>query len=439
LKIFDEILNLLDDLNLVLLDDLNLVKNDPKANCLIEKLKLQLKKEPQRKIVIFSEYRDTVKYLKDILDREFPNKVLSIVDNLSKKTIEEINKNFDASHPKEKQEDKYKILLASDMISEGFNLNRAGMVINYDIPWNPVRVIQRVGRINRISKKVFDELYIVNFFPTEKGAELVRSREIASNKMFLIHNTLGEDAKIFDIDEEPSASKLYEKIQQNPEEIEEESFYTKIYKEFNEIKKQYPELIKSLDNFPLRVKVAKKYLEDELFAFIKKGRLYIYSAKMDENLKYNYSPVTFEDVIDKVRCNYNESPVELSNNFWDLYEGIKNFKEGKSQMPLPENSIEQKAKNNLKTLIKLQNDKISTYKNFLNMLLEDIVDYGTLPDYTLRRITNLESESEDKIAKSIKEIEALKKELGENYLDKEKERQKNLKKEIIVAIENQKL
>jgi len=250
---------------------------------------------------------------------------------------------------------------------------------------------------------------------------------------------LGEDAKIFDIDEEPSASKLYEKIQQNPEKMEEESFYTKIYKEFNEIKKQYPELIKSLDNFPLRVKVAKEYSENELLIFIKKGRLYIYSAKMDENLKYNYSPVTFEDAINRIRCNYNEPPLELGNNFWDLYEGIKNFKEGKSQISLPENSIEQKTKNNLKTLIKLQNDKISTYKNFLNMLLEDIVDYGTLPDYTLRRITNLESESEDKIAKSIKEIETLKKELGENYLDKEKERQRNLNKEIIVAIENQKL
>jgi superfamily II DNA or RNA helicase len=431
LKMFDEILEIL--------NKLELVKDDPKANCLIEKLKLQLKKEPQRKIVIFSEYLDTVKYLKDILDRGFPNKVLSIVDNLSKKTIEEINKNFDASCPKEKQEDKYKILLASDRISEGFNLNRAGMVINYDIPWNPVRVIQRVGRINRISKKVFDELYIVNFFPTEKGAELVRSREIASNKMFLIHNTLGEDAKIFDIDEEPSASKLYKKIQQNPEEMEEESFYTKIYKEFNEIKEQYPELIKSLDNFPLRVKVAKKYLEDELLAFIKKGRLYIYSAKMDESLKPNYSPVTFEDAINRVRCNYNEPPLKWGDNFWDLYEGIKNFKEGKSQMSIPENSIEQKAKNNLRTLIKLQNDKISAYKNFLNILLEDIVDYGTLPDYTLRRIANLESESEDKIAKSTKEIEALKEELGENYLDKEKERQKNLNKEIIVAIENQKL
>ncbi len=432
-NLFDKILRSLDELKL------SDSKNDVKAESLVNHLKSQPKEELQRKIVIFSEYRDTVKYLKDILDREFPNKVLSIVDNLSQTTIEEINKNFDASYSKEKQKNKYKILLASDRISEGFNLNCAGMVINYDIPWNPVRVIQRVGRINRISKKVFDELYIVNFFPTEKGAELVRSREIASNKMFLIHNTLGEDAKIFDIDEEPSASKLYEKIQQNPEKMEEESFYTKIYKEFNEIKKQYPELIKSLDNFPLRVKVAKEYSENELLIFIKKGRLYIYSAKMDENLKYNYSPVTFEDAINRIRCNYNEPPLELGNNFWDLYEGIKNFKEGKSQISLPENSIEQKTKNNLKTLIKLQNDKISTYKNFLNMLLEDIVDYGTLPDYTLRRITNLESESEDKIAKSIKEIETLKKELGENYLDKEKERQRNLNKEIIVAIENQKL
>ena len=109
-------------------------------------------------------------------------------------------------------------------ISEGFNLNRAGMIINYDIPWNPVRVIQRLGRINRISKKVFDELYIVNFFPTEKGAELVKSREIAANKMFLIHTALGEDSKIFDVDEEPTAAGMFSRVQQNPDELEEESF-----------------------------------------------------------------------------------------------------------------------------------------------------------------------------------------------------------------------
>ncbi len=85
---------------------------------------------------------------------------------MSSSKLKELYENFDAFH--HKQEDKYDILLTSDKISEGFNLNRAGMVINYDIPWNPVRVIQRLGRINRIAKKVFDEVFIVNFSQPNK-------------------------------------------------------------------------------------------------------------------------------------------------------------------------------------------------------------------------------------------------------------------------------
>ena len=71
--------------------------------------------------------------------------------DLSARTIALINKNFDAAH--KNPTDDFDVLLSTDRISEGFNLNRAGMIINYDIPWNPVRVIQRVGRINRISKR----------------------------------------------------------------------------------------------------------------------------------------------------------------------------------------------------------------------------------------------------------------------------------------------
>ena len=63
----------------------------------------------------------------------------------------------------------YDILIATDAISEGFNLHRAGTIFNYDIPYNPTRVVQRFGRINRINKKVFNELYIFNYFPTEIG------------------------------------------------------------------------------------------------------------------------------------------------------------------------------------------------------------------------------------------------------------------------------
>jgi len=80
---------------------------------------------------------------------------------------------------------------------------------------------------------------------------------------------------------------------------------------------------------------------------------------------------------------------------------------------------------------------LAQYEQFIAMLLEDIRDYATLPDYTLRRIANLETTNGDKRAKLIAEIEQLKTELGADYLEKEKEQLKQTHKEIIIAIENQ--
>jgi len=434
LKLFDEIL--------VQLSTLDLVKNDPKTECLLENIKREIKQkplkgEPRRKIVIFSEYLDTVKYLTPILEKNFSKKVLVVASDLSAHKISQINKGFDASYPDQK--DEYDILLASDKISEGFNLNRAGLVINYDIPWNPVRVIQRVGRINRISRKVFTDLYIVNFFPTERGAELVKSREIASNKMFLIHSTLGEDAKIFDIDEEPTPSGLFNRIQQNPDEQEEESFYTKALKEYLKIKKAHPELISALKKYPPRIKVAKRYSENELLVFMRKGRLYIHGVRYDSDNKPDVYQTAFEDVFDKIVCSEDEKALSLSDNFWESYENVKKFKEFRA-IPPSEQSLEQKALNNLTTLInQIHTEHIMPHKDFLRILREDILDYGTLSDFTLRRIANMESADEAKLKRTVAEVITLKKELGEDYLQKEKAKQKDLSKEIIIAIENQKL
>jgi len=423
------------------LSALDLVENDPKVNCLLKNIKDVLKQktnkgEPKRKLIIFSEYLDTVKYLEPILEKQFGERLFVVAGDLSSAKISRLNKNFDASY--DNQENEYDILLASDRISEGFNLNRAGMVINYDIPWNPVRVIQRVGRINRISKKVFDELYIVNFFPTEKGSELVKSREIASNKMFLIHNTLGEDAKIFDIDEEPTPSGLYDRIQQNPDNLEQESFYIKVLTRYLEIKKENPSLIEDLKNFPPRIKVAKKYTENELLVFLKKGRMYIHGVKYDAGKDNRIYQATLEEVFDKISCARDENKLPLSSYFWDWYEKVKKFKEYQ-RIPTSEQSLEQKALNNLNTFIKNPWEELLPWLDFLRTLREDIIDYGTLSDYTMRRIANLENSDDTNRKKSVREISSLKDELGEDYLQREKERQKDLSKEIIIAIENQKI
>lgn len=407
--------------------NLGLTRSDPKLDKLVLEVQKLREKEPQRKIIIFSEYRDTVKYLGPILQEKFQNRVLVVAGNLTKLITENIYKNFDVSYPAEKQANNYDILVSTDRISEGFNFNRAGIIINYDIPWNPVRIIQRLGRINRISKKVFNSLYVVNFFPTEQGADFISSREIAANKMFLIHNALGEDSKIFDIDEEPSASSLYQKLQQNPDILEQESFYTKVLKEFEEIKNKYPNLVESLKNLPHRLKVAKKHKEEGLFVVLKKGKLFIYYKDYTTG---QLELRDLEEVIQNLKpFSHEEEAINLTERFWLEYEGIQNIQESGSKS-IPQNSLQQKAINKLKTFLqnKLETEEI---KNFIEMLLEDILEYGTLSEYTLRRIIEIDSQNYKEAVKSLME------ELGADYLDKEKERTKNLNKEIIVAIENQ--
>jgi len=426
-------------------EKLKFLNNDPKLKTLIEGIQKNIKKEPKRKIVIFSEYADTIEHINEFIENKklFNKRVLTIFGDLGKKDLVSIYENFDASYKEQKND--YDILLTTDKLSEGFNLNRAGMVINYDIPWNPVRVVQRLGRINRVSKKVFDELYIVNFFPTEKGATIDRSREIAAHKMFLIHNTLGEDSKIFEIDEEPSPAKLYQRLKANPDKQEESSFYTKALNIFSDIERKYPEVINSLNNFPPRVKVAKRFNENELFVFFKKERIFVLSAKKDSEEKDSIYSLPVEEAIEKIKCDFDEKRLELSESFWDNYEKIKEYKEYK-YIPQLEQSLERKAKDNLKTLIynldkeilEKYEKEILEFKNFLKALLEDIEDYGTLSDYTLRRIVNLDF-SEDKIKESLKEISKLRDGLGDDYLEKEKQKYKELQKEIIVAIENQKI
>jgi len=419
------------------LEKLNLVKNDPKPEELAKEIKKIFKEETKakkRKVVIFTEYIDTAAHLESKIKTHFPDRVLTVKGNLSQsKEVQSILTNFDAIY--KHQKDDYDILIATDRISEGFNLNRAGAVINYDIPWNPTRVIQRVGRINRISKKVFDNLFIYNFFPTEQGADVVRSRQIASEKMFLIHNTLGEDVKIFDSDETPTASKLYNKIMQNPEKIETESFFTKIRQKYYEIRNNNPELIDKISKLPPRVKSAKKFNKYNLTVFIRKGLSFFVKGLTETDEKVQ--ELTLEETYNYIECEKNEKLLPLSNKFWDNYENIKNYKE-RFHTPTSEQSVERKATINLKYIISNPQENLIRFLPFLRILLEDIIDYKTLPIYRMRRIANLKanSKSEKEIKFTIEELKKLKDDLGENYLNKIKSNLGELNPEIIVAVEN---
>ena len=424
--------------------ELNLMTDDPKVKCLIKAIaeilnRVTLPGEPCRKVVVFSEYLDTVSYIAPIVRRAFSERVLIAEGNLGKTFFAELLANFDASYPLDKQCDDFDILVTSDKLSEGINLNRAGAVINYDIPWNPTRVIQRLGRINRIGRKVFESLNIYNFFPTRQGADIVQSREIAAQKMFLIHNTLGEDAKVFAPDETPSPAELFRRINRNPEEEEEESILTSIRQQFFALQQTHPEVIEHLNDFPPRVKTAKDNSRNELFVFRRKGlQLFVHTVPETGASKIEVNPLPLEEALEHIRCEWNTPRQPLSANFWRSYEAIKNFRE-QIPMPLSDNALLVKAENNLRSALENYADELEDQLPFIQTLLRDLKEFQTLSKYSLRRLILIEMQkniSQKDLKRFQNIIDNLRRSLGDDYLERIEQRLKEFRSEIIIAIEN---
>lgn len=417
------------------LKELKLVENDPKQEEIIRKIKQLLANEPNRKIILFSEYVDTIHHLEKRFKTEFKNEVLVCDGKVSKDLARHLNSDFNAQYNRGLKTNHFKILLTSDKLSEGFNLNRAGAIINYDIPWNPTRVIQRVGRINRIGSKVYDELFILNFFPSLKGADIVKSREIAQQKMFLIHNALGEDAKIFDEDEEPTPASLGSKINSNPQEDGEVNTITKIRNLYADLQKTHPEIIEKISQLPPRVKTAKHYPKYELNVLRRKG-LSLFAQTVGKEESRTIKEIDFEELLQKIECAIDEPTLKLSSVFWGLYEEVKEFKP-KYKMGRTEISLEQKAETNLKKSLKILKDLNFENLNFIQMLIKDLRYYHTLSVRSIRRIGGQELTDDNKsISEFLKEIAYLKQHLGENYLDDIESKSKGKSKEVIIAIEN---
>jgi hypothetical protein len=426
-------------------EELELVENDPKAAKLLEAVGDILRQrgeegEPRRKVVIFSEYRDTVDHIAPLLREKFP-RLLVAEENLSKKFFDELLTNFDASVRKTHQRDDYDILLATDKLAEGVNLNRAGAVINYDIPWNPTRVIQRLGRINRIGQKVFKRLYIYNFFPTEQGADIIKSREIAAHKMFLIHNTLGEDAKIFAPDETPTAAELFQRINTNPEKMEEESLLTKVRLAFAAIKREHPEVCKQLGEFSPRVKTAKPYDRDELLVFRRKGlQLFTHIVANTAQEKPEPKALPLDEALPHIACTLETPRLGLSQHFWKAYEAIKEYSDQAARaMPQSEQSLLTRATNNLRSAMEKHADELHEYLPFIQTLLRDLKEFQTLPKYTLRRLTSEEMDEKadpERIGRFKKELDQLRRHLGDDYLAHIEKRAREFRSEIIIAVEN---
>jgi superfamily II DNA or RNA helicase len=176
-----------------------LIKKDDK----IQVLAKELNTNDDRKVLVFTYFSDTLQYLKDNLPKylvnnknvEFALGNKNEIENFAKR-FAPISKKYTLK-PDEKEID---YLIATDKLSEGQNLQDCGIIINFDLHWNPVRMIQRNGRINRLGS-IHNEIFIKNFRPTEQLESYLNLVRKLEDKINLIRYTIGSDQSV--LDEEP--------------------------------------------------------------------------------------------------------------------------------------------------------------------------------------------------------------------------------------------
>ena len=170
----------------------NTISEDSK----LEQFKTELQTNEKligNKKIVFTESKETAEYLKEELSGIYGERIVAYTGMSSqvlKKAIE------DSFNPKYKdKEDRFDVLITTDVLAEGINLHRSNALINYDLPWNPTRIMQRVGRINRVGTE-HEQIYVFNFFPTAATSKHLPLKDRIIEKLQAFHDTLGEDFKL---------------------------------------------------------------------------------------------------------------------------------------------------------------------------------------------------------------------------------------------------
>lgn len=190
-------------------------EHDAKVKCLIEKLKHHPLLSKQ-KVIIFSEFRDTARYLAQVMKEAGIRNVFQIDSSTNVDRLEIIRRfapfyNYDdeAKHTKALASP-IRVLISTDILAEGLNLQDAFLLINYDLHWNPVRLMQRLGRVDRRmnidtegklkafapeAKDLRGKMWFWNFLPPKELNALLSLYNRVTHKVLRISETTGLEGK----------------------------------------------------------------------------------------------------------------------------------------------------------------------------------------------------------------------------------------------------
>ena len=347
-------------------------------------------RNPEGKLVIFSESVDTIEYLARRIHRDDVMVISSRNRNQEFKTIRE---NFDANW-KTKNND-YNIILTSDVLAEGVNLHRSNIIINYDTPWNATRLMQRIGRVNRIGSKS-DTIYNYVFYPSRQGNEQINLKQISLSKIQTFHTTFGEDNQIYSTEEiiDRDLDKLFKQGMKEEEEDrnQELPFYEELRSLYQTNRKEY----KRIEKLSLRSRTGREKreiegvtLSGETMVFLKTNFRKIFYLVSDGQVR----DLSALDALNYFKATPEEQKVErIAQHHDHVGRAVKEFRMIKER-EIQEEEASQKQRNNLgaqvTTAVSLLNRIIPLYNDDpdtqvkINQL-KKLAERGTITDIAKR-------------------------------------------------------
>lgn len=212
------------------------------------------------KFVIFSEFKDTARYLEKELKKRFPDdSIIEVDSDRNVENREQVIKRFAPYYNCENDRELEKalkepirILISTDVLSEGLNLQDANVIVNYDLHWNPVRLMQRIGRVDRRmdpTKPVnYDKVCVYNFLPPEELEKVLGLHHTITGKLIAINRTLGIEAPVLTAEDDFEAMDFYQNLGDGHLSIEET-----LRLKAHELAKRHPELWQQTFQYPNRI------------------------------------------------------------------------------------------------------------------------------------------------------------------------------------------
>ncbi|MDD8018260.1 MAG: helicase-related protein [Bacteroidota bacterium] len=257
-----------------------------------------IEKHKEEKILIFSEFSDTVHYLHKNLQRLYSKIPITRISSHTANSDEKANiiRRFSPKSQTKaglgQYEKEVQILITTDVLSEGQNLQDCSIVVNYDFHWNPVRLIQRIGRVDRIGSEA-DTIHVYNFLPDRKIDHELVLKDRVQNRINEIQQIFGLDSKILTQDEilnDKSVFAIYSEKDDNVLDAEDNitTIYDKAEQILFKLKKDNLEEYERITNLKDGIRTGRSAMSKGTYAYLSSGNLHrvylLTGGKINENV-----------------------------------------------------------------------------------------------------------------------------------------------------------